>query len=153
MSFSGFTDDAVATTVQNDGWWPSVTVGEFQALYRIPSEYQTAMVVDALRLAMAWANRQLAEWRAARQAEGYAALDAVPGEELDGTPVLVMYYRRALFCQAKGLLMPQFKTMLRRAEAKNEALESEETEDKFFQYAQQALADFLGRDRINVELI
>ena len=153
MSFSGFTDNAVETTVVNDGFWPDFTVGEFQTLYRIPAEYEAELVADHLRLAMAWANRQLAGWRTTREAEGMAKLSEVPGDTLGEEPLYSLHYRRAVFCHAKGLLMPQFKTMARRADAKNDALESEETEEKFFQYAEQAVADFLGRGRINVELL
>ena len=153
MSFSGFTDDAVTTTVSNDGWWPDFTVGEFQELYRIPAEFTAELVADHLRLGMAWANRQLVAWRAEREAEGYGALKDVPSGKLGDTLLHALYYRRAVFCHAKALLMSQFKTMMRRAEAANEAVESEETEEKFFQYAEQAVADFLGRGRINVELL
>lgn len=153
MSFSGFPDKLVETTVANDGFWPDFSVGEFQTLYRIPAEYEADLVMDHLRQGMAWTNRQLAGWRAEREAEGHTTLADVPGDKLGEEPLFSLYYRRAVFCHAKGLLMPQFKTMARRAEAKNEAIESEETEDKFFQYAQQAVDDFLGRGRINVELI
>ncbi|HEX9701323.1 MAG TPA: head completion/stabilization protein [Rhodospirillales bacterium] len=153
MSFSGFTDDAVPATVSNDGWWPDIAVSDFQSLYRIPAEYETEMVADALGQGMAWANRQLAEWRTEKETAGHAALIDVPGDQLGNETLFVRHYRRAVFCRAKALLMPQFKTMMRRTDARNEAVESEQTEDKFYEYAEQAVADFLGRGRVNVELL
>ena len=153
MTFSGFTDDTPLTTVENDGWWPAMNVDYFKKVYRIPVEYTAELVKDALQQGMIWANRQLAEWKAARVLEGYADLASVPGDKLGIDPVYVMHYRRAVSCQAKALLLPQFKTMLRRDGSANAAVESVETEDKFYQLAQDAIGDFLGTGRINVELL
>lgn len=154
MSFSGKTNEQSTTEIKNDGWWPDFIVGDFQGRYRLPPEYAETLLVDGLQIGMAWANRQLAEWKAARKAEGHADLDAVPCEDRLGDASLnLVYYRRAVYSHAKGYLLQQYPTVNRRPEANNEARESEDTESKFYEYAQQAIADFLGVCRVTAVLI
>ncbi len=151
--FSGHTNEDSTTTITNDGWWPDMSVSEFQESYRMPKEYAEKVMVDGLVLAMAWANKQLAAWRAELAEFNYADLVAVPSSELGTDSLLVIYYRRAVFSHAKAYLLTQYPTINRRESANNEARESEETEKKFMEYAQQAIADFTGVGRVTVELI
>lgn len=153
MSFSGFTDEKVESAIANDGWFPDLTVSDLQTTYRIPAEYENETVVDAIKQAMIWANRQLKGWKAEKVEAGNSALEDVSDEKIGGEAVVVTLYTRAVFCKAKALLTPQFKTMMRRADAKNEGVEAESTEDKFNQMAADAVADILGTGRIIVELL
>ena len=153
MSFNGFSDDKSDITVQGDGWWPALAVGDFQAVYRLPGEYEAQLLVDHLKLAMSWAQDQLAAWRAAREAEGCESLAAAPGPEIDGEPRSVLLYRRAVFAHAKALLLLQWKTIGRRDVTGREAQDTGESEDTFYEFAQQAVADLQGRARVTVELI
>ena len=101
---------------------------------------------DHLELAAIWAQRQLEEWRQQREAEGCTALASVPKGAL-------RLYRRAVFCHAKALLLAQFATVERREAAKNDAKESPETYRQFYAWAQDAIADILGRSRADIELL
>ena len=154
MSFSGNATKSSTTLVINDGWWPDLAVAKFQSTYRMPTEYAEGMLVDGLVLAMAWANKELSAWRVSIEAAGTVeALDAVPASQLAGESLLIVQYRKAVFCHAKSFLLQQYPTVNRREAANNEARESETTEDKFLEYAQQAIADFLGVGRVTVALI
>jgi hypothetical protein len=154
MSFSGQVTTNSTTIVSNDGWWPDLGVADFQARYRLPQDYAEEVLVDGLQLAMAWANRQLSTWRATDTAAVAAAnLDAVDAPQLGDESVLLIHYRRAVFSHAKAYAMRQFPTIDRRDTANNEAKEGPDTEAKFLEYAQQAIADFLGVGRICVELL
>ena len=150
MSFNGFSDETVNSTVTNDGWWPDMDTGLFQTNYRLPAEFELGMVEDNLQLAMAETNRTLRTWKASQQEAGYQAMLDVPSDEIGGDKLTLIYYRRAVFCLAKSALLKQFATTDRREAANNEAKESEETEDKFLEYARDAISDFLGLCRIGV---
>ncbi|MCJ2164650.1 MULTISPECIES: head completion/stabilization protein [unclassified Pseudodesulfovibrio] len=150
MSFSGNATQESTTIVTNDGWWPNLSIAKFQESYRMPMEYPEGMLVDGLVLAMAWANKELAAWRSASDSETF---EAVHNSKLNGESLLLVYYRKAVFCHAKAFLLQQYPTIDRREAASNEAKESAETEGKFLEYAQQAIADFLGVGRVTVELI
>lgn len=151
MSFSGKSNATSTTIVQNDGWWPDLSVATFQQRYRLPRDYAEIVLVDGLQIAMAWANAQLAEWRATHPEA--LSLEEVDSPQLGGEPVALIHYRRAVFSYAKAYLLQQFPTINRRDAASNDALESEETEGTFLEYAQHALASMRGLSMVTVELI
>ncbi|MFW5487365.1 MAG: head completion/stabilization protein [Desulfovibrio sp.] len=156
-SFSGFPSESSQTIVKNDGFWPDLALADFQALYRLPRDYTDALLADHVGLAMLWANRQLEAWKAEKVVAGYATLADVPaalqGGSLGQDTASLLFYRRAVFCHAKALLLPQFATINRREAAKNEAKESPEYRENFLASAEQAIADLLGHGRVDVELI
>ena len=146
MSFSAVSKGLSPLIVSGDGWWPDLPVADFQQTYRLPQEYADVLLQDHLELAALWAQRQLEEWRQQREVEGSADLASVPKGAL-------RLYRRAVFCHAKALLLPQFSTVERREAAKNDAKESPETYRQFYAWAQDAIADILGRTRADIELL
>lgn len=146
MSFSAVSTGFSSRIVTGDGWWPDLPVADFQQAYRLPQEYADVLLQDHLELAALWAQRQLGGWRSTREAEGYAALTDVPDKAL-------LLYRRAVFCHAKALLLAQFATVERREAARNDAKESPDLYRQFYAWAQDALADILGRSRVNVSLV
>lgn len=153
MSFSGNSNENSTATVNNDGWWPDFTVADFQSRYRLPSGYAEGVLIDGLQIGMAWANIQLRNWRADLAGFEYANLNDVPADKLGEESILLVHYRRAVYSHAKAYLLQQFPTINRRESANNEARESEETESKFLEYAQQAIADLQGVGRATVVLI
>ena len=44
MSFSGKPTTLVDLTIENDGFWPDLSVAEFQKSYRLPAEYLGEML-------------------------------------------------------------------------------------------------------------
>lgn len=146
MSFSAISTGPSTLIVAGDGWWPDLPVADFQQAYRLPQEYADVLLQDHLELAALWAQRQLAGWRAQLEAEGGASLAEIPGKAL-------LLYRRAVFCHAKALLLAQFATVERREAARNDAKESPDMSRQFYAWSQDAIADILGRSRVNVALV
>ncbi|MGB3222534.1 MAG: head completion/stabilization protein [Desulforhopalus sp.] len=157
MSFTGFADDiAPATTVENAAFWPALDLAEFQSEYRLPGEYRQEMLENRLKLAMIWANSQLNDWKLAQVELGYADLDSVVGDDslnLGSEKYLTILYVRAVSCHAKALLLSDYKTMLRKSDAQNDAKESEDTADKWFQIATDAINDIRGNLKIHAEAL
>lgn len=151
MSFSGITDKPSDLKLEAVGFWPELEVSEFQAIYRLPGEYTGALLLDHMADARAWAVSLLEAWAAEKQAAGFEKLVDVPFAGLPGDAARI--FKKAVFCHAKGLLLPQFATIDRREAAKNEAKESPETSDVFFARANDAIADLLGKGRIKVAAI
>ena len=48
MSFSGKPTTFVELTIENDGFWPDLSVTEFQKEQRVPAEYLVELLVDTL---------------------------------------------------------------------------------------------------------
>lgn len=146
MSFSAVSTGFSSLIVSGDSWWPDLPVADFQRSYRLPQEYADVLLQDHLELAALWAQGQLEEWRQQREADGCTTLADVPKGAL-------RHYRRAVFCHAKALLLPQFATVERREAAKNDAKESPELYRQFYAWAQDAITDILGRPRADIELL
>ena len=104
MSFNAMTtQEKPDRVIANDGFFPELSLRTFLDLYRLPGEYATDLVADHLTLAVVWANRQLEASKAERKGEGCSTLGDVPLHGVPGASLVV--YQRAVFCQAKGMLL------------------------------------------------
>jgi hypothetical protein len=151
MSFNALTRATTTAVLQGDGWYPDIPVAEFVGVYRLPAEYSEGLVSDHLALAVLWARKQLAAWRAEREAEGVSALADLAVSGVPGGAALL--YKRAVYSHAKALLLGQFATVDRREAARNEAKEGPDAADRFYAWAQNAVTDLLGQGRTDVALI
>lgn len=153
MSFGVTTGKTTTLVLPGDGWWPGLELAEFLELYRLPAEYAEALMADHLDLARIWVNRRLASWRATLEAQG------VSGEELKQRPFhgvpggTLRLYKRAVYCRAKGMLLPQFASIERREAAKNDAKDAPETAERFLALAEEAVATLTGKTFISTEAV
>jgi nicotinamide mononucleotide adenylyltransferase len=131
-------------------FWPKISGQKFRDLYRIPAELSNAIVTEQLRLAGMAVIRQLTKWRRLQTA---ASLAEIPQETVDGIGALVLYWERAVFCEAKAEILRETMTVDRRKEAENTAKSGEVTEDKYREFAADMIAAIQGDNRIYVELI
>lgn len=81
--------------VRADGWLPDVVVQDIRAAVRVSSAAEPRLR-DAIRFAIISVRRELADWTAARKAEGRLSLKAVPCDQIDGQSILVRLYFRAV---------------------------------------------------------
>lgn len=154
MSFTGFADQIdKALVVQNAAFWPDINLSEFQAAYRLPAEYREGLLMDRLRLGMLWANRELAAFRLEQSAATLSEVPVDAGEMLGDVHPKVLQYIRAVCCHAKALLLADYATMLRKADARSDAKESPETADRWHREALDALAAVRGAMTIHVEAL
>lgn len=149
MSFSGRDDAFDATEIANNGFFPALSLGDFNAMYRIDPSYSKELVVEALTLAVMRINTQLVDRMAEWQAAGADALEEVPQSGL-GTgegikKMFVHHYKRAVYAMAKSKLIKEYATLTRREKAENTARESKETEDYYLAESKQALRVLLGK--------
>jgi len=160
MSFSGFKDESAHQSIQNDGFFPDLSTQTLVEAYRVPASFAVATLVVQLRLAMAWANRQLAAWKEAQWQAGHATLADVPADRLGDASVLDVYYRAAVFNECRALLVQESRVLVqeggllvRRNSTANAPTESESTEAAYHEQAVKALSDMLGIGRVHVGLV
>jgi hypothetical protein len=125
--------------IANNGFYPDLVVGEFVAIYRIPSEYKAFVITDGLQLAMIEINAQLSAFRAAMTESTLEDYCTVHPEAIGDEPILIKKYKEAVFCYAKAQLLQQFKTFIRKPEAENLAKESEDTYQYWLERSIQAV--------------
>lgn len=154
MSFTGKPTTFLETTLENNGFFPDVILGDFQRLYRVPAEYQQEKVEHLLRVSMQDVNDELFDQQDAWQTEGHATLAEVRSETLGGKNILVEQYQRAVFARATATAFQQFATITRREIGDNQAKESDSTAQLYLAEANRALRHLKGiKTNITVELL
>ena len=156
MSFSGKPTTFVEQAIENDGFWPNLSVSEFQKGYRLPAEYLVDMLATDLTTAMIEVNTDLASAKSTLQTAGVSNLEAAAGAATAsewGYAYKVMLYRRAVYTRAKASLLTQFATVTRRESAENTGKELPERGETFLEFSQQAVRSLQGRGRITAALL
>jgi hypothetical protein len=153
MSFSGKPTTFVEQAIENDGFWPDLSVTEFQKGYRLPAEYLVDMLVTDLSTAMTEVNRDLARRKSQWQKVGVATVESADTTVLPERTFHVATYKRAVYCRAKASLLTQFATVTRRESAENTGKELPERGETFLEFSQQSVRSLQGRGRITAALL
>lgn len=156
MSFSGKPTTVVDQTIENNGFWPNLSLAEYQKAYRLPGEYLSETLVTQLLVAMSEVNTDLVRAECAIRGAGVLNLEAAanPMTVLGwGYGVKVSLYKRAVYCRAKAMALTDFATINRREAAENLGKEAPERTETFLAYSQQAIRTLQGRGRITAVLL
>ena len=155
MSFTGFSDQIDSqTVVGNTSFYPEINLSAFQANYRLPGEYREDMLIDRLKLAITWANRELADWQTEKAAEGIVNIGEIQPDDMPawGNP-LVLLYIRAVSCKAKAFLLADYATMLRKSDAQSDAMEADDNAGRWHRMASDAINQIQGKTNIHAEAL
>ena len=153
MSFSGKPTTFVEQAIENDGFWPDLSVAEFQKGYRLPAEYLGEMLVADLTMAMIEVNTDLVKLKASWQSAGVTSVESADPMVLPERTFQAATYKRAVYCRAKASLLTQFATVTRRESAENTGKELPERGETFLEFSQQAVRSLQGRGRITAVLL
>lgn len=153
MSFSGKPTTFVEQVIENDGFWPNLSVAEFQKGYRLPAEFLVDMLVADLTTAMIEVNRDLAKRKSQWQSAGITSVESADPMVLQERTFHAATYKRAVYCRAKASLLSQFASVVRRESAENLGKEEPERKETFLEFSQQAVRSLQGRGRITAVLL
>ncbi|MDU8571830.1 Prophage PSPPH06, putative head completion/stabilization protein [Pseudomonas amygdali pv. mori] len=153
MSFSGKPTTFVEQAIKNDGFWPDLSVTEFQKGYRLPAEYLVEMLAADLNMAMVEVNTDLAKLKARWQGAGVSNVESADTTILPERTFQAATYKRAVYSRAKASLLTQFATVNRRESAENVGKELPERSETFLAFSQAAVRSLQGRGRITAALL
>ncbi|UFI44871.1 head completion/stabilization protein [Pseudomonas savastanoi] len=153
MSFSGKPTTFVEQAIENDGFWPNLSVAEFQKGYRLPAEYLVEMLAADLTTAMVEVNTDLAKLKARWQGAGVSNVESADTTVLPERTFQAATYKRAVYSRAKASLLTQFATVNRRESAENVGKELPERSETFLAFSQAAVRSLQGRGRITAALL
>ncbi len=153
MSFSGKPSTFVEQAIENDGFWPDLSVAEFQKGYRLPAEYLVEMLAADLTTAMVEVNTDLAKLKARWQGAGVSNVESADTTVLPERTFQAATYKRAVYSRAKASLLTQFATVNRRESAENVGKELPERSETFLAFSQAAVRSLQGRGRITAALL
>lgn len=152
MSFSGKPATVVEQTIENNGFWPDLSLAEFQKAYRLPGEYLSEVLVTQLELAMAEVNQDLRKLANSWRSLGITEVATADPLLLEERAFKVKLYKRAVYCRAKATALTDYATVTRREVAENTGKEAPERADQYLAFSQQAIRALQGRSRITVSL-
>ena len=153
MSFSGKSTTVVDQTIENNGFWPDISLAEYQKAYRLPDDYLGDVLVTQLELAIGEVNNDLQRLQKAWQQLGITEVATADPLLLEERTFKVKLYKRAVFCRAKATALTDFATVTRREVAENTGKEAPERADTFLAFSQQAVRALQGRSRITAALV
>lgn len=149
--FSGTSIDFDDASLTNDGFWPDLSVKDFQSQRTIPADIDAATIRQALLTAAGEINDDLVKVAAKYQGDGHTSAEAVPGVEIDGENLLCARYRKAVYARAKADLMGEFASIGRRESHPGQ--ESDETRSSLIAESTLTVRRIKGLKRITVAII
>lgn len=153
MSFSGKPSTVVDQTIENNGFWPDLSLAEYQKAYRLPGEYLSDTLVTHLNIAMAEVNQDLAKLMASWRDLGITVVATADSLLLPERTFKVELYKRAVYCRAKATALTDFATVTRREVAENTGKEAPERAETYLAFSQAAVRALQGRSRITAVLL
>lgn len=148
--FSGRTPKKVELTIDQDGFFPVLSVGDFQEQHRVPSDWREEAIKTTLLEAMMFTNESLNTARIlAINALKKEKLVELELKQIAGKSELVRWYESAVFNEAKSRLLKSYPTMNRRDQAKHEGREDEEQHDHYHNVARESI-NLLNNKIINL---
>ncbi|EQB2599495.1 head completion/stabilization protein [Aeromonas salmonicida] len=150
---------ATAPTAPNEGeitsnpFWPAISLADLRDTVRLDGTVTTARLKHAVVDAITSVNRDLADWRSARQAEGHSTLAAVPSEVINNESVHLHSYRRAVYAMTRANLLERYTDYSATGDGVKGADAKIISSDDLYRDARFAIRDILGTTHNTVELI
>ncbi|AWQ84351.1 phage head completion family protein [Pseudomonas aeruginosa] len=139
--------------ISNDTFWPEIDGQQLRAAMRIDSSVTDARLEVATVNTMIEANRELAGYRAAREAEGIDSLAEVPAPNIKDESQLLHLYRRVIYCGALAELIERYNSFDATNSGDQKVTEEQSSPDQLRRDARKALRTILGISHTTVELL
>lgn len=137
----------------NDGWFPDVDPQAVRAQARLDGTVTKDRLQQALLTAMADVNHELAGYKLQWLAENVSSLAQVPGPELAGERVWLIYYRNALIAHLQASLAERYRDFDTTGAGDKKADELLSTAAEHRRNLRWSISALLGTPRTTVELI
>ncbi|MGL5815328.1 MAG: head completion/stabilization protein [Aeromonas sp.] len=139
--------------ITSSPFWPAISLTDLRETVRLDGTVTTARLTHTVIDAITSVNRDLAEWRSARQAEGHATLTAVPGELINNESAHLHSYRRAVYAMTRANLLERYTDYSATGDGVKGADAKVMSSDDLYRDARFAIRDVLGTTHNTVELI
>ncbi|WP_290435842.1 head completion/stabilization protein, partial [Aeromonas caviae] len=139
--------------IDSSPFWPAISLPDLRDTVRLDGTVTTARLKHAVIDAITSVNRDLADWRRAREAEGVASLAAVPGEVINGESAYLHSYRRAVYAMTRANLLERYTDYSATGDGVKGADAKIISSDDLYRDARFAIRDILGTTHITVALI
>lgn len=149
--FNGKATDYQDATLTNNGFWPDLSLADFQERRSIPPDIDADTLGAALVASVAEINLDLAKLAGQLQTKGYTQASAVPGVKIGDKTALIAQYEKAVFARAKADLLGEYSTQFSRAPSAGQ--ENPETRSRLLAEAATVLRNMKGARRSSARLV
>ncbi|WP_085631299.1 head completion/stabilization protein [Pseudomonas sp. R16(2017)] len=139
--------------INTDPFWPSIDLDDVRGTLRLDASVTPIRLETATIAAAIGVNRELAEWRSLRQADGYATLTEVPAERIKDVSEYVHLYLRAIYAATGAEICERYRSYDSTNSGNQHADDLTPSIDELRRDQRWAVRDFLGVRRTTVELI
>ena len=139
--------------ITNSPFWPAISLPDLRETVRLDGTVTTDRLKHAAIDAIISVNRDLAQWRSARESDGHATLAAVPAEPINGESVHLHSYRRAVYAMTRANLLERYTDYSATGDGVKAADAKEVSSDDLYRDARFAIRDIIGTTHTTVELI
>lgn len=139
--------------IASSPFWPAISLPDLRETVRLDGTVTTARLRHAVIDAITSVNRDLADWRRARETEGVATLAAVPGELINNESAHLHSYRRAIYAMTRANLLERYTDYSATGDGVKGADAKIISSDDLYRDARFAIRDILGTTHNTVELI
>ncbi|WP_439824562.1 head completion/stabilization protein [Aeromonas caviae] len=139
--------------INSSPFWPAISLPDLRDTVRLDGTVTTARLKHAVIDAITSVNRDLADWRRAREAEGVTTLAAVPGEVINGESAYLHSYRRAVYAMTRANLLERYADYSATGDGVKGTDAKIISSDDLYRDARFAIRDILGTTHNTVALI
>ncbi len=139
--------------IDSTPFWPAISLPDLRDTVRLDGTVTTARLKHAVIDAITSVNRDLADWRRAREAEGVTTLAAVPGEVINGESAYLHSYRRAVYAMTRANLLERYTDYSATGDGVKGGDAKIISSDDLYRDARFAIRDILGTTHNTVALI
>lgn len=151
-----FADDADDENImiESGPFWPKISLKELRETMRIGGNVTTPKIKHAAIGAIVYVNQQLASFRKAAVANGHASLSTIDTDnQVNGESEKCYLYRRAIYSWTNVEILEKYTDYDATDKTAGRADAKQEQADDSRREAHAAVADILGRYRVDCELV
>ena len=138
--------------VANDGWFPDIDLKDLRDAMRLDGTVTYTRLKQAVVAAILYVNAELQSWKNT-SGDGYRNMESLPTAVIDTESILIISYKRAVYCMAKADLIERYRDYDTTGEGNKKAEWLESSPDEQRRNAHWAIADITRRRHLTVELI
>lgn len=109
--FNGRATEYSEKTIENDGFWGSIAISDFQKQRAIPLQIPEELIETALIYAMRSVMAELTGVEDSYRSKGIFHVKDIGGLQANGKNDTQILFEKAVFARAKSELLPEFATL------------------------------------------
>ena len=153
MSFNAIQPATYTALVENDGFYPELTIPDLQRIGKLDNRLPEQNLIDYLSLAMYSVNTDLLRWQCEQQSRSYYALQDVPGAIVGGQTHLLMLYKSAVYNLATARILDDFPEYAMSEDGTSRSKDKQLLAQVYYRNSQAAVRKIAGKSDTFVRLI